>query len=127
MKNLNKQIKLSYLVGFNLILFIVLSILYIYFKELVQNSSNDINLILSGISIVFLLIGLSILIVSSLIYFFLKHQNNKLLRDVEALSEHINEISEKDYQSKVEIKHYQEFLQISILLKNILKRLNKKD
>ena len=108
-------------------LFIVLSCLYIYLKELVQNSNNDINLIISGISIVFLLIGLSVLIISSLIYIFLKRQNNKLVRDVETLSEHINEISEKDYQSKVEIKHYQEFLQISLLLKNILKRLNKKD
>ena len=127
MKNLNKQIKLSYLLGFNLILFLVLSSLYIYLKELVQNSNNDINLIISGISIVFLLIGLSIVIISSLSYIFLKHQNNKLVRDVETLSEHINEISEKDYQSKVEIKHYQEFLQISLLLKNILKRLNKKD
>lgn len=127
MKNLNKQIKLIYLIGFNLVLFIVLSILYNYLKEVVQNSNNDINIVISGISIVFLFAGISILILSSIVYIFLKRQNNKLLKDVKALSNHIGEISQKDYKSKVEIKYYQEFLQISLFLKNILKRLNKKD
>jgi len=46
-----------------------------------------------------------------------------ILEDVDSLSEYLHNISEnKQYDSKLYIKHYLEFLHISIVLKNIVKR-----
>ena len=50
-----------------------------------------------------------------------------ILEDVDSLSEYLHNISEnKQYDSKLYIKHYLEFLHISIVLKNIVKRLRAK-
>ena len=125
LKNINKQIKVIYLIIFNFLIFVVLSLLYIYLKNIVESSSNDINIIYNGISIVFILLGLSIFSLSFIVYIYLKQQNNHLVEDVNSLSKHIQEISNKEYDSNIKIKYYKEFLQISLAFKNILKRLNK--
>jgi hypothetical protein len=50
-----------------------------------------------------------------------------ILEDVDSLSEYLHNISEnKQYDSKLYIKNYLEFLHISIVLKNIVKRLRAK-
>lgn len=125
MKNVNKQIRLTYLVVFNFLIFIVLFLLYNYLKNVVEISNNDVNIIFSGISIIFMTLGISIFSLSFLGYIFLKKQNDKLVEDIENLSEHIQDISDKDYNSSVEIKYYSDLLQISLALKNIVKRLNR--
>ena len=126
MKSINKQIRLTYLLGFNLLIFTVLFFLYNYLKAIVESYSNNINIILSGVSIVFMIIGLSVLVFSFAMYMFLKKQNDKLVTDVETLGEHVQEISDKQYDSAIKIKYYSDLLQISLVLKNIVKRLNKK-
>ncbi len=50
----------------------------------------------------------------------------KLARDIDALTKYLEELNEKNYDAHLEIHHNLEFLKISLLLKNIVKRLYKK-
>ena len=127
MKRINKKIRISHLIVLNFVYFIILFFLYNYLKTVVENSGNDINIIFSGISIVFMIAGLSVVSLSFIVFVYLKKQNDNLLEDIENLSEHIQDISSKKYDSNIKIKYYEDFLKISLSLKNIVKRLNKKD
>ncbi len=125
MKTINKQIRLTYVVVFNFLVFGILFFLYNYLKDAIIEANNDVNIIFSGVSIVFMVIGMSIFGLSFLMYIFLKKQNDNLIEDLESLSEHVQDISLKEYSSNINIKHYSDFLHISLALKNIVKRLNK--
>jgi len=64
-----------------------------------------------------------------LFIFYSVHKFKKsLLSDLDALSTYVEEISQKkNYKAIISIQHYIEFLYISIQLKNIIKRVYKKD
>lgn len=126
MRNIDKQIQSKYLVLFFIFTVIILLSSYAYIKEILLDSSNDINMLLSTISIVFFILGIFLILLSIGVFYILKKQNDKLVEDTTALSEYILDISEKDYKSSLKIKYYSEFLQMSISLKNIVKRLTKK-
>ena len=62
-----------------------------------------------------------------LLYRVLRETNKNILEDLNSLSKYLHNISvNKKYDSKLHIKHYLEFLHISIVLKNIVKRLRAK-
>jgi len=87
---------------------------------LVQGLYNDFYSLWILLSLVFILLFL----LSFLIF---KKSINNLLFDVKQLNRYIENISNKNYSEKIKIKHYFEFLQISIMLKNLVKRLNSRD
>ena len=117
MRGIKEQIKLKYLLLFLVSVFLTLYGAYRYLKPLVENTAS--------LSMVFFFLGLSMFFLSVIVFYYLKKQNEHLLEDVEELSEHILDISDKEYTTNINIKYYSEFLQISLLLKNIIKRLNK--
>ena len=53
--------------------------------------------------------------------------SNKLSQDVKEFQKYLEEVSNKNYQAVVKIKYFHEFLEMSLRLKNIVKRLNNKD
>ena len=59
-------------------------------------------------------------------YYSLKKFVFKLDKDINALTEYLEELNDKNYEAELEIHHNLEFLKISLLLKNIVKRLYKK-
>jgi hypothetical protein len=59
-------------------------------------------------------------------YYVLKKFVIRLDYDINALVEYLEELNAKNYDAQLEIKHSLEFLKISLLLKNIVKRLYKK-
>lgn len=117
MKTIKEQIKLKYLLLHTVVLFIILYVTYRYLKPLVENTAS--------LSMVFFFLGLSLFFMSIVVFYYLKKQNEQLIEDVDELSEHILDISNKDYRANITIKYYSEFLQISLALKNIIKRLVK--
>lgn len=127
MKNLNKQIQLKYLVLFSILVFIFLFISYAIIKTIILNPSNESSTIISLVGIVFAILGISIFLIAFGTYYFLKKQNNLLEEDMNLLSNYIVDISQKKYKSSIVIKNYLELLQISLTLKNIVKRLKKRD
>lgn len=59
-------------------------------------------------------------------YYAIKKFVLKLDRDINALTRYLEELNAKNYDAHLEIQHNLEFLKISLLLKNIVKRLYKK-
>ncbi len=117
MKEIKEQVKLKYLLGILVGIFTVLYISYRFIKPLVSDTAS--------LSIVFFILGSSLFLLSFTLFYLLKKQNDELIEDVEELSEYILDISHKKYTSSINIKYYAEFLQISLYLKNVIKRLNK--
>jgi two-component system phosphate regulon sensor histidine kinase PhoR len=75
--------------------------------------------VLAQLSIVFLaLLALS--------YFIVESMNKKIIYDMQQLKNYLHEISKKNYEAVLKVKHLHEFLEISIVLKNIVKRLKHK-
>ncbi len=59
-------------------------------------------------------------------FLYVKKFAEALLEDVENFSDYIEEINKKNYDAVVKIQHYKEFLKMSLVFKNIVKRLGQK-
>ena len=83
---------------------------------------------LDAFNLVWLKISLVFFTLLTATYFILKNLRNRVYEDLDSISEYIYEISEnKNYEKALKIKHYLEFLQIAVGIKNIIKRLAQKD
>lgn len=51
----------------------------------------------------------------------------KLEEDIYSIKNYLKKIDVKEYDANIKIIHYLDFLQISLLLKNLVKRLNNRD
>lgn len=73
-------------------------------------------------------LGIFLLCIIALSTYFYNRTLNKVNNDVKQIISYLHEISEnKNYDASLKIDHYTDFLQISLLLKNVAKRLNQKD
>jgi len=61
------------------------------------------------------------------ILFILYILHKKLDEDIDAIVYYLKKIDAKEYNAKLKIKNYLEFLEISLLLKNLVKRVYAKD
>jgi len=59
--------------------------------------------------------------------FISKKMSEKVLYDISQITNYLDEISNKNYKAVIHTKHFFEFLQISLLLKNLVKKLAKND
>jgi hypothetical protein len=62
-----------------------------------------------------------------LIILMLNNLHKKLDEDIATLSDYLKKIDAKEYDAKLKIKNYLEFLEIALLLKNLIKRLYNRD
>jgi len=76
---------------------------------------------------VWMLLGTLSLFILFLIYFSIKSIVSKLIEDIEHFQDYLDEVSNKNYKAVVIIKHFHEFLEMSLRLKNVVKRLNNRD
>ena len=53
--------------------------------------------------------------------------SQKIVYDITQITNYLDEISNKNYKAVVKTKYFNEFLQISLLLKNLVKKLSKND
>ncbi len=56
-----------------------------------------------------------------------KAMSQKIVYDISQITTYLDEISNKNYKAVVRTKYFYEFLQISLLLKNLVKKLNKNE
>ena len=102
---------------FLIVLVVVVSLLIVYIT-----TNLSLNLFVLWVFVV------AVLFFSFLgVILFFKRTNDKVLSDLKELIEYLQEINNKNYEAVVKTKHFSEFLQIELLLKNIVKRLHKKD
>jgi len=76
---------------------------------------------------VWIKLGIASIFILIIIYLTVKSMSYKLLEDVEHFQDYLEEISNKNYQAIVKIKYFHEFLEMSLRLKNIIKRLTNKE
>ena len=77
--------------------------------------------------ILWTVVFLILLIIFVIVLYILKRKNDKILSDTQKIIDYLEEINDKNYEAILKTKHFSEFLQIELLLKNIIKRLHKKD
>ena len=98
-----------------------------FLLDIVAQNSLDPQELLSGFNLVWLEFFTLALLVLTLAFYFLKKLNTKLTDDIKEIKNYVTEISEhKNYEAIIKIKNYKEFLEISLILKNIVKRLKQK-
>ena len=76
---------------------------------------------------VWIKLSIAFMFILAFIYFAIKNISYKLSQDVEEFQSYLEELSNKNYRAVVKIKYFREFLEMSLRLKNIVKRLNNKD
>lgn len=59
-------------------------------------------------------------------FYIVKKMCDKIEADVNALTLYLEALNDKDYNAHIKIRHNLEFLKISLLLKNLVKRLQQK-
>lgn len=119
---------LIFLIAFILLFLISYAISKHFILSLVLSEPHMIEQTIEAFNLVWLKISLVFFVLMLITYFILKSLRNKVYEDLDSLSEYLYEISEnKNYEKSVKIKHYIEFLQIAVGLKNIIKRLAQKD
>ncbi len=73
-----------------------------------------------------LFISIIIFILLALLYLY-KTIIQKLVDDIQSLSNYVDAINNKEYETALHVENYSEILYISIQLKNLVKRLNNRD
>jgi len=56
-----------------------------------------------------------------------KAMSQKVVYDIEQITNYLDEVSNKNYKAIIKTKYFYEFLQISLLLKNLVKKLSKNE
>lgn len=59
--------------------------------------------------------------------FISKNMSQKILYDIEQITKYLDEVSNKNYKAIIKTKYFYEFLHISLLLKNLVKKLSKNE
>ena len=114
--------------AFSFLLIGVYALFKNFLLELISKNSLHSQQILSDFNLVWIQFFILALLVFSLAFYFLKKLNTKLTDDIKEIKNYVTEISEhKNYEAIIKIKNYTEFLEISLILKNIVKRLKQKD
>lgn len=111
--------KLFFLVAISFILFLIAS--YFSLKLIIVNTEN-----IELYNQAWMLLGTLSIFILLLIYFSIRNISNKFTEDVKQFQDYLDEVSNKNYQAVVIIKYFHEFLEMSLSLKNIIKRLHNK-
>ena len=61
------------------------------------------------------------------VFFIARRMSKKVVFDIEQITQYLNDISNKNYKAIIKTKYFHEFLQISLMLKNLVKKLDKRD
>jgi signal transduction histidine kinase len=72
-------------------------------------------------------IGLIYIFILIISFYTSNTMSQKVIEDVGRIKVYLDEISDKNYKANLKVKYFHEFLEISLLLKNLVKKLDKRD
>jgi len=132
MKNIESEIFSNIFrafVGIIITIFIISFFIFEHFTQtLIATSTLEQSAVMSSFYTLWFVIALLCAVAIYVAYRLLRKVNNRLNEDLLGLNVYLHDIStNKNYEAILQIKHYLEFLQISVTLKNIIKRLHTKD
>ena len=131
MLDLKKDIYKKFFVSIIGLFSVVFALAYVLLKELLLTHLNpeavnvvqvldSYNTIWAEVIIAFVLFGI-------IAFLYIKKLHDALLEDIEHLDEYMQEINKKNYDAIIQIQHYTEFLKISLVFKNLVKRLKQRE
>jgi len=116
----------SFIITF--VLFLLLS--YTLVKQLIISEIKEpllLDKILSNYNFIWILLLLFALFLIAFTYFLILRLTQRVQKDIDSNTAYLEEINSKKYDGIVKIEHYIDFLKMSLLLKNIAKRLKQKE
>jgi len=122
MKKIEEHFSMKYAQVFIAVFIALLVIFYFSIRVLIHEE----ELFLYNTVSVLMSIILSVML--GVAYSFLKKRQNRMLHDIREIDNYIHKISQdKNYDAIVKVEYYIDLLQIAVSLKNMVKRLEKKD
>ena len=89
--------------------------------------SINLDLIMSEFYSLFLKLFLLFFLVFLIAFYISKRMTDKIVFDIEQITNYLDEVTRKNYSYVIKTEYFYEFLEISLKLKNIVKRLHSKD
>ena len=89
--------------------------------------SVSLETIMNEFYFLFLNLFLLFLLFFVLAFYILKKMSEKVVFDITQIINYLDEVSRKNYAAVIKVKYFYEFLQISLTLKNLVKRLHSRD
>ena len=83
--------------------------------------------IMSEFYSLFFLLFLSFLFMFALAFYISKKMSEKISYDIVQITNYLDEITKKNYSAVIKIEYFYEFLQIALIVKNLVKKLHSKD
>jgi signal transduction histidine kinase len=94
--------------------------IYIRLSKSLEKVMSDFYSLWSKLAIAFVVIVLMAFYVS-------KMMSKRISLDIEEITNYLDEISNKNYNAIIKVRYFQEFLQISLLLKSLVKKLSNRE
>lgn len=116
---------LSLFLGTFIILFLISYALFHKFL-LLHVANQDLVQVMSDFNEVWLFIGLLFVLLFIVVFFIMKATVCRVTNEIDEINDYLQAINEKKYDAILKVDNYLEFLQLSLLLKNLVKRLRNK-
>ena len=130
MLNLKKDIYTKFILIFVGTFSTVFMLAYFLIKDFLLENVNPINhdmvLLLDTYNTIWSEVIIAFVFISIGSFFLVKKFSDNLLADTNHFTEYLEEINKKNYDAIVQIQHYSEFLRMSLIFKNLVKRLKPK-
>ncbi|MFT7004201.1 MAG: two-component system phosphate regulon sensor histidine kinase PhoR, partial [Sulfurimonas sp.] len=94
--------------------------IYIRLSKSLEKVMSDFYSLWSKLALVFF-------IVIAIAFYISKSMSAKIVYDIEQITKFLDEIYNKNYNAVIKTKYFYEFLQISLMLKNLVKKLSSRD
>lgn len=108
--------------------FLLFLISYALFnKFLIEHIGEDkLTMVMSDFNEVWLIIGLVFIILFVGVFLIMKSTLSRVTDEIDEINKYLQALNEKRYDAVLKVDNYLEFLQLSLLLKNLVKRLRNK-
>jgi len=70
---------------------------------------------------------LAFIVIVLIAFYISKAMSQRIVYDIEQITKYLDEISNKNYKAVIKTEYFYEFLQISLMLKNLVKKLSNRD
>ena len=123
MKKIKEQLLTKFILLLVGVVFLVLLSCYILLKSYFAQH----NLSLEDLNRLFTQLLFFTFLILPLAYYIYKKLVDRLDKEMSSFRKYLTKIEQKDYEATFQARYFQEFLQLSLHFKNIVKRLHHKD
>ena len=72
-------------------------------------------------------LALAFVVIVMISFYISKEMSQRIVYDIEQITKYLDEMSNKNYKAVIKTEYFYEFLQISLMLKNLVKKLSNRD